>query len=119
MITNDRIAHSDLINLGIVFLEQSEEREFLKSVNDEFAYMVGIEAVNWIKGNNNESGNVALEDVWKLFDTNQEKCSEIVEKVRARILVSLSERRKHLLSGSSKQGTCFTQCVSDDNTEIP
>ena len=118
MTVNDRITHCDLINLGIVFLEQSEERAFLKRVNDEFAYLVGVEVLNWIKGNN-ELGNVSLEDVWKLFEKDQEKCSEIIETLRTRIFLDLKEYRKRLLGGGGKQGTWFTQCDSSDNIEIP
>lgn len=53
---NDRITHGDLIGLGVVFLEQSEERDFLKRVNDEFAYLVGQEAMKWMKRTDDESG---------------------------------------------------------------
>lgn len=116
---NYRIVHSDLINLGIVFLEQSEERAFLNRVNDEFAYLVGIEALNWAKENNNESEDLTMKGVWKLFEKDMEKCSEIVETVRTRIMLNLIERRKQLLGGNNKQGICFTKDDSEDNIEVP
>ena len=113
---NDRIVHRDLISLGIIFLSLPEEREFLKRVNDEFAYLVGLEALDLIRGNDDESGDVAFEDIWKFLEKNQEKCSEIIETVRARILLNLEERRKHLIGGSSTERISFAQGTTSNNT---
>ena len=99
---NDRIVHEDLMNLGIVFLGKNDERTFLKNVNDEFAYLVGLEALNHITGSKNEGREIALEDIYKLFEKDPEKCNEIVEIVRTRILLSLKERRRLALGESGK-----------------
>ena len=96
---NERIVHDDLMNLGIVFLNKTNEFAFLKRVNDEFAYLVGLEALNRITGSKNEAGEIALEDIQNLFEENPEKCNEIVETVRTHILATLKERRKLLLEG--------------------
>ena len=53
---NERIVHDDVMNLGIVFLNKTDEFAFLKRVNDEFAYLVGLEALNRITGSKNEEG---------------------------------------------------------------
>lgn len=118
MTMNDGIVHNDLMNLGIFFLEKAEERAFLKRVNDEFAYLVGLEALNQINENDNRTGGIALEDIWRFLEKDQEKCKKIVKTVRARILLTLKERRKFLLGGSGKQETCFTQGDSGDDIEV-
>ena len=43
---NNAITHADLVNAGIIILEQEKEDAFLDAANDIFADLVGTEVIN-------------------------------------------------------------------------
>ena len=98
---NDRIVHRDLVNLGIVFLEKEQEQVFLERVNEEFAYLVGLEAMSQISKGHAGNRYVDLSEVECFLENNREKCDSIRKTVRSQILQSLKERRRQFLTGKA------------------
>lgn len=96
---NDRIVHRDLVDMGIVFLEIEQEQAFLERVNEEFAYLVGLEAMSQISRGHAENRYVDWSKVECLLDNNRDKCDSIRKTVRSQILQSLKERRRQFLTG--------------------
>lgn len=104
---NGRIVHQDLVDLGIVILEKEQEQVFLERINEEFAYLVGLEVMSQISRGNVGNGYVDWAEVERFLENNRDKCDSIRKTVRSQILQSLKERRRQFLTGKAP-GRCQT-----------
>ena len=97
---NNAITHADLVNAGIIILEQEKEDAFLDAANDIFADLVGTEVIRQIRKSKSGDAQILWEDIRKFFKTNPEKCRMIVSTVRNRVMKILKNSRKQALTGA-------------------
>ncbi len=91
------ITHVDLINLGIFILDGDQEKTFLESINDRFAYLVGQEVIHRMTRFEKQAINTS-EEISLYIEGSKEMFDEIVDLVRRQVLLEVKEKRKMLLS---------------------
>ena len=95
---NNTITHADLVNAGIIILEQEQEDAFLDAVNDEFADLVGKEVIRRIRNSMGDNAQILWDDIRTFFRTDPETCGIIVSAARNRVIQALKDRRKQALT---------------------
>ena len=95
---NNTITHADLVNAGIIILEQEQEDAFLDAVNDEFADLVGKEVIRRIRNGKGDNAQILWDDIRTFFRIDPETCGIIVSTARNRVIQTLKDRRKQALT---------------------
>ena len=99
---NDKsITHVDLINLGIFILDGDQEKTFLESINDRFAYLVGQEVIHRMTRSEKQAINTS-EEINLYIEGSKEMFDEIINLVRLQMLSEVKEKRKLLTSGTTQ-----------------
>lgn len=102
ILTDNRITHLDLINVGIIILDKKEEDAYLERINDEFAFKVGSKVLNRINNGATNAGIINLDEISEYVKANKDEFEKIVGDVKAHIVNKLKSCRRNTLKLRSK-----------------
>lgn len=99
-----RIKHKDIADLGYYFMDIEQEKEYLKSLNDELAIRVGTEALRCLPEEKLKVlTSIKRKDINDYVMVNIPEIDEIVIRIRKNYLLEIKNKRRSILVEDNKQ----------------
>lgn len=98
-----RIKHKDVAELGYYFMEHEQEKEYLKSLNDELAIRVGTEVLRYLPEEKlRVLSSVKREEINDYLMENIPEIEKLVLRIRNNYLLEIKNKRRSILIEDNK-----------------
>ena len=96
---NYLICHKEIADMGYYFLNRKQEEQYLKSINDEFAFRVGEEITRSIPEDRKDYlCSLPQEERMDFLKNNIPDIEKTVTRIRKGLLKEIKEKRRDILT---------------------